>query len=68
MEDVTEDIGVFQNETCEIIQTSLSILATLSDTDSNNHYDEEVEDIIKVKTITYKVIIAAQQKLLKQVK
>lgn len=67
MEEVTEEMGVFQNETCEIIQTSLSVLATISEVD-NKDYDEEIEDIIKVKVITYKLLKAAQEKLFKQIK
>jgi hypothetical protein len=67
MDELTEDIGVFQNEMCEIIETCLSVLVTLSEIDANT-YDSEQEHIIKVKTQAYSVIHAAQAKLLKDIK
>lgn len=57
----------YKNELLNIIESCLSILVTLSEIEEKN-YDEEVEDIIKVKVRTYKVISMAQDKLMKQIK
>lgn len=56
-----------RNELLDILESCLSILVTVSDIEDKN-YDEEVEDIIKVKSRTYKVIFAVQDKLMKQIK
>jgi hypothetical protein len=50
-----------------IIECCLSVLVTLSDMEEKS-YDEEVEDIIKVKVRTYKIILQAEDKLFKQIK
>jgi hypothetical protein len=57
----------YRNELLNIIESCLSILVTVSEIEEKN-YDEEVEDIIKVKSKTYKVILFAQDKLIKQIK
>lgn len=57
----------YRNELLNIIESCLSILVTVSEIEEKN-YDEEVEDIIKVKSRTYKVILFAQDKLIKQIK
>jgi len=56
-----------RNELLDILESCLSILVTVSEIEDKN-YDEEVEDIIKVKSRTYKVILAVQDKLMKQIK
>lgn len=43
------------------------MLVTLSEMDEKS-YDEEIEDIIKVKVRTYKIILQAEDKLFKQIK
>ena len=62
-----EEIEYFENELVEIIDSSLSVIATLSDIESRT-YDDELEDMNTVKRNTYRIIYAAQKKLLKQIK
>lgn len=63
--DYTERSG--DNELVNIIDSSLSVIATLSDVEDRT-YDEELEDINTVKRNTYRIIFAAQRKLLNYIK
>jgi hypothetical protein len=63
--DYTERSG--DNELVNIIDSSLSVIATLSDVEDRT-YDEELEDINTVKRNTYRIIFAAQRKLLSYIK
>jgi hypothetical protein len=67
MEEQVEEYGPYRNELAEIIDTCLSALVTLSEIDDKT-YDQEIEDIIKVKSQTYRLIYCAQAKLLKDIK
>lgn len=57
-------------ELLDIISNQLEVIATLADlSDSENRtYDEELEDVNTVKRNTYRIVFAAQRKLLKYVK
>lgn len=66
-EDILMPDSEYSNDILNIIECCLSILVTLSEIEDKN-YDEEVEDIIKVKSRTYRVILLAQDKLMKQIK
>lgn len=57
----------YSNELLNIIECCLSVLVTLSEMEEKS-YDEETEDIIKVKVRTYKIILQAEDKLFKQIK
>jgi len=67
MEAQVDEFVYPENELLQTIETCLSVLVTLSEIEEKN-YDEEVEDIIKVKVQSYRVIYAAQAKLLKDIK
>ena len=58
------------NELLQIIDSSLSVLATLAEfTDSEYRtYSDELEDINIVKKNTFRIIFAAQSKLKKYIK
>ena len=56
-----------KHDLVEVIDSSLSVIATLSDIETNT-YDEEAEDKNTVKRNTYRIIFAAQRKLLKTIK
>ena len=63
-----EDYSGF--ELLDIISNQLEVIATLAElTDSQYRtYDEELEDVNTVKRNTYRIVFAAQRKLLKYVK
>jgi hypothetical protein len=56
-----------KHELVEIIDSCLQVVATLSEIETNT-YDEEAEDKNTVKRNTYRIIFAAQRKLLKTIK
>jgi hypothetical protein len=57
-----------ENDLLQIIDSSLAVLATLFDIKSETTYPDEQEDINTVKKNTFRIIYAAQRKLLKQIK
>jgi hypothetical protein len=57
-----------ENDLLQIIDSSLAVLATLFDIKSDPTYPDEQEDINTVKKNTFRIIYAAQRKLLKQIK
>ena len=58
------------NELLQIIESQCTLLATISDISDSEYrtYDDEIADINVVKNTAYKVIYAAQKKLLKIIK
>lgn len=58
------------NELLQIIETECMLLATIADISDNElrTYEEEIEDMNVIKRNAYKVIFAAQKKLLKFIK
>lgn len=69
-EEVKDQWEWSENELLQIIDSSLSVLSTLSElTDAEYRtYDDELEDINIVKKNTFKIIFAAQRKLNKYIK
>ena len=60
---------LFENELVQVIDSSLAVLVTLSELPPESiSYDEERSDIDTVKRNTYRIIFAAQRKLLKTIK
>lgn len=59
-----------ENELLQIIDSSLSVLSTLSELTDPEHrtYDDELDDINTVKKNTFRIIFAAQSKLKKYIK
>lgn len=59
-----------ENELLQIIDSSLSVLSTLSELTEPEHrtYDDELDDINTVKKNTFRIIFAAQSKLKKYIK
>ena len=57
-----------ENDLLQIIDSSLAVLATLFDIKSEPTYQDETDDINTVKKNTFRIIYAAQRKLLKQIK
>ena len=57
-----------ENDLLQLIDSSLAVLATLFDINSEPTYTDEQEDINTVKKNTFRIIYAAQRKLLKQIK
>jgi hypothetical protein len=57
-----------ENDLLQTIDSSLAVLATLFDIKSEPTYPDEQEDINTVKKNTFRIIYAAQRKLLKQIK
>jgi hypothetical protein len=57
-------------ELLDIISNQLEVIATLADLSDSEYrtYDEELDDINTVKRNTFRIIFAAQRKLLKHVK
>jgi hypothetical protein len=57
-------------ELLDIISNQLEVIATLADLSDAEYrtYDEELDDINTVKRNTFRIIFAAQRKLLKHVK
>jgi len=57
-------------ELLDIISNQLEVIATLADLIDSEYrtYDEELDDINTVKRNTFRIIFAAQRKLLKHVK
>ena len=64
-EDKTDPL--MKHELVEIIDSSLQVLATLDELASESYGDEKA-DIVTVKSTTYRIIFAAQRKLLKLIK
>ena len=58
------------NELLQIIEVECMLLATIADICDNEFrtYEEEIEDMNVIKRNAYKVIFAAQKKLLKFIK
>ena len=65
---MSEEIILPDNDLLQIIDSSLAVLATLFDIKSEPTYPDEQEDINTVKKNTFRIIYAAQRKLLKQIK
>jgi hypothetical protein len=57
-------------ELLDIISNQLEVIATLADLSDSEYrtYDEELDDVNTVKRNTFRIIFAAQRKLLKHVK
>jgi hypothetical protein len=57
-------------ELLDIISNQLEVIATLAELSDSQYksYDDELEDINTVKRNTYRIVFAAQRKLLKHVK
>jgi hypothetical protein len=57
-------------ELLDIISNQLEVIATLAELSDSEYrtYDEELEDVNTVKRNTYRIVFAAQRKLLKYVK
>jgi hypothetical protein len=57
-------------ELLDIISNQLEVIATLAELSDSEYktYDEEIDDINTVKRNTYRIVFAAQRKLLKHVK
>jgi len=58
------------NELLQIIETECMLLATIADISESEYrtYEDEIKDINVVKMNAYKVLFAAQKKLLKFIK
>jgi len=65
---MSEEPIIPENDLLQIIDSSLSVLATLFDIKSEPTYPDETDDINTVKKNTSRIIYAAQRKLLKQIK
>ncbi len=67
---IQSDYLPMDNELLQIIESECMLLATISDISDAEFrtYDDEIEDINIVKRNAYKVIYAAQKKLLKFIK
>jgi hypothetical protein len=57
-------------ELLDIISNQLEVIATLAELSEPQYrtYDDEMEDVNTVKRNTYRIVFAAQRKLLKYVK
>ena len=64
------DFMPVDNELLQIIEVECMLLATIADICDSEYrtYDEEIEDMNVIKRNAYKVIFAAQKKLLKFIK
>ena len=58
---------VMRHELVEIIDVNIQLLATMEDL-RNDVYDDQQEDIIKIYSSTYKLILSAQRKLMQQIR
>ena len=65
---MSEEPIIPENDLLQTIDSSLAVLATLFDIKSEPTYPDEQEDINTVKKNTFRIIYAAQRKLLKQIK
>lgn len=70
MSEEREYIEYTGNELLDIISNQLEVIATLADLSDSEYrtYDEELEDVNTVKRNTYRIVFAAQKKLLKYIK
>lgn len=68
--EIQEFFSGTENELLQIIETECMLLATIAEIGESEFrtYDDEIEDINVVKRNAYKVIFAAQKKLLGVVK
>jgi hypothetical protein len=64
------DFMPVDNELLQIIEVECMLLATIADISDGEYrtYEEEIEDMNVIKRNAYKVIFAAQKKLLKFIK
>lgn len=67
---IQTDFMPADNELLQIIETECMLLATIADISDAEFrtYEDEVEDMNVIKRNAYKVIFAAQKKLLKFIK
>jgi hypothetical protein len=61
------DYDIPKNKLVEIIDSCLCVITTLTDLDSMAA-KEDADDILALRKHSYKVIYAAQRKMLKQIK
>lgn len=62
-----QDEPLMQHELCEIIDSAVYVIQTLADLDSVA-VNEDKDDIVALRKHTYKVIYAAQRKILQKIK
>lgn len=67
---IQTDFMPADNELLQIIEVECMLLATIADISDAEYrtYEEEIEDMNVIKRNAYKVIFAAQKKLLKFIK
>ena len=67
---IQPDFLPVDNELLQIIEVQCMLLATIADNCDSEYrtYDDEIEDMNVIKRNAYKVIFAAQKKLLKFIK